>query len=235
MTNTPPAFSKALDAALVDLAYKASSSGDDMHVMKIHEAKQAVIAAHEADVLAAQIDELESLKERHSEGHITKQEVVAVHDNIPKGSTLAMVPLVHINDRLEELDALQSQGEEERLSKEDELNETEDILHEGVSEGLYEVAEDNPGSTRYKLTNYGSVEAERIIAEKGLPFLVMVSSRKAIDDGKNRTVKSMADEIIRNFPNKLKREAKKNFALFWGEFASWSPEKYLEAYEQAQE
>lgn len=111
--------------------------------------------------------------------------------------------------------------------------EVEDILHEGVSDGLFEVASDTPGNTKYKLTDFGSHEAERTIASKGLPFLVMISSKQAISDGKNRTVKSMSDEIIKNFPNKLKREAKKNFALFWGEFASKSPQEYLEAYEEA--
>lgn len=110
--------------------------------------------------------------------------------------------------------------------------EVENILHDGVIDGLFEVAEEKDGhETKYKLTNYGSVEAERTIAIKGLPFLVALSSHKAISDGKNRTVKSMSDEIIKNFPAQLKRLAKKNFAPFWGEFANYSPQEYLEAYD----
>lgn len=48
--------------------------------------------------------ELEAAIKNHSEQHITKQEVIAVHDNITKGSTLAMVPVVHLNDRIAEID-----------------------------------------------------------------------------------------------------------------------------------
>lgn len=117
----------------------------------------------------------------------------------------------------------------------DSEEEVQGILNEGVADGLFEIAEENnnPGESRFKLTDYGRHEAERSIASKGLPFLVALSSRKAINDGKDRTVKSMADEIIKKFPNRLKREAKKNFAPFWGEFSSWSPQDYLEAYQEA--
>lgn len=121
------------------------------------------------------------------------------------------------------------------MSEEDEIEDIENTLHEGVVDGLYEVAEDTPGNTKYKLTNYGHVEAERTIAIKGLPMMVALSARKAIDDGEDRTVKSMADEIIKKFPRKLKLEAKKNFAPFWGEFANYSPLEYLEAYQEAQD
>lgn len=117
----------------------------------------------------------------------------------------------------------------------DELDEIENILHDGVRDGLYEVAEENDNhQSRYKLTNFGEVEAQRTIATKGLPFLVMVSSRKAVEDGKARTVKSMADEIIAKFPRKLKQSAKENFAPFWSEYAGWAPEEYLAAYDEAQ-
>lgn len=121
------------------------------------------------------------------------------------------------------------------MSKDEELEEIENILHDGVREGVIEIAEENPNhESRYKLTSYGQVEAQRTIAEKGLPFLVMVSSRKALEDGKYRTVKSMSDEIIKDFPAKLKRQAKANFAPFWGEYANCSPQEYLEAYDEAQ-
>ena len=122
------------------------------------------------------------------------------------------------------------------MSDEISEEEIEHILQDGVSEGLFEVAEENdqPGNTRFKLTSYGEVEAQRTIASKGLPFLVMVSARKALEDGKQRTVKSMSDEIIRNFPNKLKRAARTNFAPFWGEYANFTPQQYLEAYQEAQ-
>lgn len=115
-------------------------------------------------------------------------------------------------------------------------DEVQKILEDGTAEGLFEVAEENdkPGETRFKLTDYGEVEAQRTIASKGLPFLIMLSSRKAVEEGKRRTVKSMADEIIRNFPAKLKREAKTNFALFWGDFANYTPQQYLDAYDEAQ-
>ena len=120
------------------------------------------------------------------------------------------------------------------MSDDEELQEVESILHDGVREGLFEVAEEGDNhDTRYKLSSYGEVEAQRTIASKGLPFLVMVSSRKAVADGKNRTVKSMAAEIIKGFPAKLRRDARTNFAPFWGEFASYTPEQYLDAYTEA--
>lgn len=114
----------------------------------------------------------------------------------------------------------------------DELEEFNQILQKGVSDGLYEVAEENdePYASKYKLTTYGNIEAQRTIASRGLPFLVMVSSKLALKEGKNRTVKSMADEILRDLPNKLKREAKKNFAPFWNEYASYTAQEYLDAY-----
>ena len=121
------------------------------------------------------------------------------------------------------------------MSNEDELEEVESILHDGVRDGTFELAEENPNhESRYKLSPYGKVKAQETIASKGLPFLVMISAQKALEDGKARTVKSMADEVILKFPNKLKREAKKNFAPFWDEFANYSPQQYLDAYTEAQ-
>lgn len=122
------------------------------------------------------------------------------------------------------------------MNEKDEIEEITNALHEGVADGLYEVAEENdePGTSRYKLTQFGQSEAQRTVATKGLPFLVMVSSRQAIAGSKHCTVKSMADEIIKDFPNKLKHEAKTNFEPFWSEYANWSPEEYLKAYEEAQ-
>lgn len=123
------------------------------------------------------------------------------------------------------------------MSKQDDVEDIEHTLQEGVANGLFEIAEENdqPGTSRYKLTNFGNVEAERTIASKGLPFLVMVSAKKALSEGKDRTVKSMADEIIKKFPNKLKRDAKTNFAPFWwGEFSNMTPQEYIDAYHEAQ-
>lgn len=122
------------------------------------------------------------------------------------------------------------------MDKDNELEELENILHDGVREGLYEIAEENNNhDSKFRLTQYGEVEAQQTIAHKGLPFLVMVSSRKAIEDGKNRTVKSMSDEIIAKFPTKLKRIAKKEFAPFWDEYANYTPQEYLDVYDSAQE
>lgn len=121
------------------------------------------------------------------------------------------------------------------MSKDEELEELIETLSEGVSDGLFEIAEevDAPGKTRYKLTDYGNVEAEQLIATTGLPFLVMIYSKKSVAEGKERTVRLMADKIIRKFPAKLKRQAKTTFAPFWGEFADVTAEEYLEQYEKA--
>jgi hypothetical protein len=51
----------------------------------------------------ARVDELRQLIRHHSEQHKAKQEIFAVHDNVIKGSTLAMVPVPHINDRIAQL------------------------------------------------------------------------------------------------------------------------------------
>jgi hypothetical protein len=56
-----------------------------------------------AQVAAARVDELRNLIKNHSEQHTTKHEVVTVHDNVPAKSTLAMVPVPHINDRIDHL------------------------------------------------------------------------------------------------------------------------------------
>lgn len=58
---------------------------------------KAAILSHMRE---ARIDELKKVIKIYSEQHKAKQEVIAVHDEIPKGSTLAMVPVVHINDRI---------------------------------------------------------------------------------------------------------------------------------------
>lgn len=111
------------------------------------------------------------------------------------------------------------------------------ILQQGTSEGLFEIAsEDENGEARYKLTDYGSAEAMQTIATKGLPFLVYVISVNALSEGKtDRTVKSMADEAISKFPNKLKRLAKTNFPEFWNKFASAGPELYVNSWREAED
>lgn len=104
--------------------------------------------------------------------------------------------------------------------------EIEQILQDGTSDGKFEVVEGKDGTARYKLSDYGQVKAQQTIASEGLPFLIMVMSKMS----PLPTVKQMADEAVKKFPPELRREAKKNFAPFWGEYGDMTPEQYLEAY-----
>ncbi len=109
-------------------------------------------------------------------------------------------------------------------------HEVDKALEDGVRNGVFEVAEENdkPGQTRYKLTDYGSVEAQRTISENGLPFMLMLHASHAIKQGKETTVNEMTIEILKDFPNELRRKAKENFKNFLDAYGGCSAEQYFE-------
>lgn len=114
------------------------------------------------------------------------------------------------------------------------------ILGDGVSDGLFEIADEadgTPENTKFKLTGYGNYEAQRTIAEEGLPFMIFVMAKLGTN-GKledNPTVKEMANLVVKDLPPKLRKTAKQNFPFMWKELADMRADEYAKQYRELED